>query len=65
MCFWMVMANADAGLEKEGAVPGDCLGSAASDTYHCDLVFECTYDIKLPSLSWSPYSGAKFKGKIP
>lgn len=59
------MASADASLEKEGAVPGDCLGPAANDTHHYDLVFECTWNTKLPSLSWHPYSGAKFKGKIP
>lgn len=47
----MVMAGADAGLEKEGAVPEDCLGCGASDAHHCGPVFECTWDVKsfLPS----------------
>lgn len=38
----MVMASADAGLEKEGAVPGDCLASAANDAHPCDLGSEYT-----------------------
>lgn len=36
----MVMASADAGLKKEGAVLGNCLASAANDARSCDLRFE-------------------------
>lgn len=66
------MASSGAGLEKEGAVLGDWLASADSDTHHCNLAdttrlcLHAHKDIRLLSSPGTPtLSGAKFKGKIP
>lgn len=68
----MAVASSNAGLEKEGAVLGDCLASADSDTHHCNLAdttqlcLHAHKDIRLLSPPGTPtLSGAKFKGKTP